>query len=84
MQRYQVGRKNIGLYKVGDKNMRKSRKKYLVLIAIAFLLTPSAVDAAFEARQAMHFGGEWLLVPLVILIGLVVDSFKALIKEVQK
>lgn len=57
--------------------MRKGRKKYIALIAIAFLLTPSAVDAAFEARQAFHFGSEWLLVPLAVLMGLVVDSFKA-------
>lgn len=64
--------------------MRKSRKKYIVLIAIAFLLTPSAVDTAFEARQAMHFGGEWLLVPFFILVGLVVDSFKEIVKEAQK
>lgn len=64
--------------------MRKSRKKYIVLIAIAFLLTPSAVDAAFEARQAMHFGGEWLLVPFFILIGLVVDSLKEMINEARK
>lgn len=64
--------------------MRKSRKKYIVLIAIAFLLTPSSVDAAFEARQAFHFGGEWLLVPFFILVGLVVDSFKEMFKEAQK
>lgn len=64
--------------------MKKSRKKYIFLIAIAFLLTPSAVDAAFEARQAMHFGGEWLLVTLAMLIGLVVDSFIEMVKEAQK
>lgn len=64
--------------------MKKGRKKYIVLIVIAFLLTPSAVDAAFEARQAMHFGGEWLLVPFAILIGLAIDSFKAIVKEEQK
>ena len=64
--------------------MKKSRKKYIVLIAIGFLLTPSAVDAAFEARQALHFGSEWLLVPFFILIGLVVDSFVEMVKEVQK
>lgn len=64
--------------------MRKNRKKYIILIAIAFLLTPSAVDAAYEARQAMHFGGEWLLVPLAMLIGLVVDGFKEMAKEAQK
>lgn len=64
--------------------MRKSRKKYIVLIAIAFLITPSAVKAAFEAREALHFGGEWLLVPLAMLIGLVVNSFKDIVKEAQK
>ena len=64
--------------------MKKSRKKYIFLIAIAFLLTPSAVDAAFEARQAMHFGSEWLLVPFFILIGLAIDSFKEIIKEENK
>ena len=61
--------------------MKKGRKKYIFLISIAFLLTPSAVDSAYEMRQAMHFGGEWLLVPLAMLIGLVVDSFKEMIKE---
>ena len=64
--------------------MKKSRKKYIFLIVIAFLLTPSAVESAFEARQALHFGGEWLLVPLAMLIGLVVDSFKDIVKEAQK
>lgn len=61
--------------------MRKGRMKYIVLVAIAFLLTPSAVGAAFEARQALHFGGEWLLVPLAILVGLAIDSFKEILKE---
>lgn len=64
--------------------MRKGRKKYIVLVAIAFLLTPSSVDMTFKARQAMHFGGEWLLVPLAVLVGLVVDSFKELLNEEQK
>ena len=63
--------------------MKKSRKKYIVLIAIAFLLTPIAIDSAYEMRQALHFGGEWLLVPLAMLIGLVVDSFKELLNEGQ-
>lgn len=64
--------------------MKKCRKKYIFLIVIAFLLTPSAVDAAFKARQVLHFGGEWLLIPLAMLIGLVVDSFRELIKEGNK
>ena len=57
--------------------IKRISKKYIVLIAISILLTPNAVEAAYEARQALHFGGEWLLVPLAVLMGLVVDSFKA-------
>ena len=64
--------------------MKKSRKKYIFLIAIAFLLTPSSVASAYEMRQALHFGGEWLLVPFAMLIELVVDSFKEMVKEAQK
>ena len=64
--------------------MKKSRKKYIFLIVIAFLLTPSAVDSAYEMRQALHFGSEWLLIPLAMLIGLVVDSFMQMVKEAQK
>ena len=57
--------------------IKRISKKYIVLIAISILLTPNAVEAAYEARQALHFGGEWLLVPLAVLMGLVADSFKA-------
>lgn len=64
--------------------MKRGRKKYIVLIAIAFLLTPISVASAYEMRQALHFGGEWLLVPFAILIGLAVDSFKGTIRETEK
>lgn len=64
--------------------MKKGRKKYVVLIAVAFLLTPSAAETAFEARQSLQFGGEWLLVPLAILVGLVSDSFKAFYIDFQR
>lgn len=63
--------------------IKRISKKYIVLIAISILLTPNAVEAAHKARQALYFGGEWLLVPLAVLMGLVVDSFKDIIKEVQ-
>lgn len=62
----------------------KIQKKYLVLFGIGMILTPGAVKEAFEARQALHFGGEWLLVVLFPMLGLVVDSFKELYKESKK
>lgn len=63
---------------------KKIGGKYIVLITVSILITPNAIEAAYQARQAFHFGGEWLLVPLAVLMGLVVDSFKDIIKEVQK
>ena len=63
---------------------KKIGGKYIVLIAVSILLTPNAVKAAYEMREGFYIGGEWLLVPVAVLIGLVVDSFKDIIKEVQK
>ena len=60
--------------------MKKGKLKYVVLITTAVLLTPIAVVAAREFRDCFCIGGEWLLVPLVILIGLFVDSFKDFLK----
>lgn len=59
--------------------MKKGRTKYIVLISIAFLMTPALIDVGYETRQAFAPGGEWLLVPVAILMGLVVDKFKEII-----
>ena len=63
--------------------MRKGRVKYLFLIAIGVILTPTAIQEAFETRQAFYIGGEWLLIPLFILSGVLVDSFKGMVREVR-
>lgn len=62
----------------------KIQKKYLVLLGIGIILTPGAVKEAFEARQAFEFGGEWLLIALFPVMGLVVDSLKESYKESKK
>ena len=62
----------------------KIQKKYLVLFGIGMILTPVAVKEAFEVRQAFEFGGEWLLIALFPMMGLVVDSFKELYEESKK
>ncbi len=64
--------------------IKRISKKYIVLITISILLTPSAVEAAYQARQAFHFGGEWLLVPLAVLMGLVAGTFKEIINKVKE
>ena len=62
--------------------MMKIKGKYLFLIAIGALLTPAAVSMAFESRGSLHFGGEWLVLPLFIFLGVIVDSLKAMRPEV--
>ena len=62
---------------------RRISKQYMVLIVISILLTPNAVKAAYEMREGFYIGGEWFLVPVAVLMGLVADSFKDLIKEVE-
>ena len=56
--------------------MKKGRLKYVYLIVAAILLTPTAVAGAREFRDGFYIGGEWLLIPLAILIGLLIDSSK--------
>ena len=56
--------------------MKKGRLKYVVLIVVAMLLTPTTVAKVGELRNGFYIGGEWLLVPVAILIGLFVDSCK--------
>ena len=66
--------------------MKKGRLKYVVLIVVAMLLTPTTVAKVAELRNGFYIGGEWLLVPSAILISLLIDSFKDLkvaLKEEQ-
>ena len=56
--------------------MMKIKGKYLFLTAIGALLTPAAVSMAFESRGSLHFGGEWLLIALFLLLGSIGDSIK--------
>lgn len=64
--------------------MRKGRMKYLFLIALGVILTPTAIQEAFETRQAFYIGGEWLIIPLFLLSCLVVDSFKGFYRDFKR
>ncbi|MDF2530868.1 MAG: hypothetical protein K0Q65_449 [Clostridia bacterium] len=57
-------------------------KKILnVLIILSVLLTPHLVVQAYEKRGYVAFGGEWLIVPLVIAVAYLVEQVKALWRE---
>ena len=62
---------------------KKVSKKYVIAILIGIVLTPSAVNQAYEMREGFYIGGEWLIVPLFILVLLVWDNFKLFVKEIQ-
>lgn len=66
------------IQKVGEL-MKKGGRKYIVSMLIAILLMPTAIDVAFKSRESLCFGGEWLLMPVALLICLVIDEFKRLV-----
>ena len=62
---------------------KKVSKKYVIAILIGIVLTPTAVSQAYEIREGFYIGGEWLIIPLFILVLLVWDNFKLFVKEIQ-
>ena len=52
--------------------------KYLVAIAIGVILTPDMVARAFIERECFAVGGEWLLIPLLLMIVCFFDSMREL------
>ena len=62
----------------------KIKKRYLMLFMIAVLLAPVAAEHAYEMRQAFHVGGEWLLIVLFPLLGVLGDSVKGLWNDFKR
>lgn len=59
--------------------MNKGNRKYLIAIIIGVLLTPTAVSEAFAERQYKAMGGEWLLIPLALLVVFLFKTIKEFI-----
>ena len=47
----------------------KIDKLYLVIATLGALITPLAVYNAYQTRGYFAFGSEWLVLPLLIMLG---------------
>ena len=56
--------------------MTKGNRKYLIAIIIGIFLTPTVISEAFVQRQYIAIGGEWLLIPLALLVVFLFKSLK--------
>lgn len=62
---------------IGGVNV-KIDKLYLVIATLGALITPLAVYSAYQARGYFAFGSEWLVLPLLLMLG---NFFTNLIKS---
>ncbi|AEE98049.1 hypothetical protein [Mahella australiensis] len=67
--------------------MRRLFKKYwlyIVALGIGLVLMPFAIHSAYEARGYFAIGGEWLVLPLALLVTGLIDSVKTTLQEIKK
>ena len=62
--------------------MKRLLKKYWLYIVaggIGMALTPAAIRSAYVSRGYFAVGGEWLVLPLTLLVAGLIDEAKAAI-----
>lgn len=67
--------------------MKRLLKKYWLYIVaggIGLVLTPFAIHSAYVSRGYFAIGGEYLVLPLALLIAWLVDSVKETLDETKK
>jgi len=57
---------------------------YIVAIAAGAVLTPAAIRTATLQRGYKAIGGEYLIIPLAILIVFFVQEVKQMLRELKK
>jgi len=55
-----------------------------ILIILAILATPHFVVQAYQARGYFAVGGEWLMLPLILLVVVLWGQIKLLYRECFK
>ena len=61
--------------------MRREERLHLIAIVIGLAATPIAVQSAYVARGYYAVGGEWLVLPLSLVISTLIEGLKAKVKE---
>nr|PZN08436.1 MAG: hypothetical protein DIU64_10520 [Caldicoprobacter oshimai] len=67
--------------------MKKWVKKYgayMIAVAAGVVLTPAAIRTATLQRGYVAVGGEYLIIPLAILIVFFVQEVKQMLRELKK
>ena len=57
--------------------MRRGNWPHAIAIIIGLALTPIAVQSAYAARGYFAVGGEWLILPLSLVIATLFEGLKA-------
>ncbi len=67
--------------------MRRCLKQhwvYVTAFGVGLMLTPFAIRAAYAARGYFAVGGEYLVLPIALLIAGLIDSIKETLDEIKK
>lgn len=61
--------------------MRSKDWLYNIAIILGLAATPIAVQSAYAARGYFAVGGEWLVLPLSLVIATLIEGAKTKVKE---
>ena len=74
-----AGHSEVSFLRKGMVSMKSWLIKNWILLSSGLLMTAEFVKVAYEERGYVAFGGEWLVLPIMILLKVFVRDF---IKEV--
>lgn len=57
---------------------------YIMAFGIGLVLTPIAIRSAYAARGYFDIGGEYLVLPLALLIAALINEVKETLDEIKK
>ena len=57
-------------------------RNYWYWIVIGIVLTANAMRDVYEVRGYVSYGGEWMILPLILLLIELVRSIKAVVSEI--
>ena len=52
---------------------------YVIAFGVGLMLTPMSIRAAYIQRGYFAVGGEWLVLPLVLMVAMLINEIKAAI-----
>ncbi len=56
-------------------------KEHKAYVVTGLLLTPIAIHSAYMGRGYFAIGGEYLVLPMMVMLAMTIDEVKTLLKE---